>query len=209
MTTTKTLQPGPVDPLKGRRDLLKSIAAAGVLAPVMASVGAPAMAAAATGNRPRQGPANDGTLLRRALPVTTGHEGLDAAFVQGVTAAARRSATFMLPTQIIGELDPKALAALRRVAAGQPTIVVGLTDTATAMLVLDQVRSASGGVLAMTHHRLANEADSAVWASGIGEQAFNHAFRPPVLLAGSADDGAAGAFHLAGGVACVSFTCTL
>ncbi|MCM8566780.1 hypothetical protein [Thauera linaloolentis] len=182
-----------------RREVLKSIAAA--------SVAVPAAATAHTGLAAAQHTADGASAAgRRVLPVVSG-QALDAAFVHGAGRAARRAAATLLPAHTIGE--PQTLAALPRTAAGRPTALVGLTDTATAMLVLDRVRSAGGAVLAMTHHRLAGETGAAAWAEGLGELAVAQAHSQPALLAGAADDGAAGAARLPGGVSYMSFTCII
>ncbi len=176
-----------------RREVLKSIAAAGVALPAAATVHA--------GVHRLTGSAGEGL---RVLPVTSGQP-LDAAFVRGVAAAARGTAT-LLPAQAIAAFAPAALAAVGNATEGRPTAIVGLTDSATALLVLDRVRSAGGSVLATAHHRLAAEADAAAWAAGLGELAVAQAHSRPALPA-LVDDGATGAAYVAGGISYMSFTC--
>lgn len=174
-----------------RREVLKSIAAAGVALPAAATVHA--------GVEKLAGSAGEAL---RVLPVTAGQP-LDAAFVRGVAAATARGAAHLLPAQAIAAFAPAALAALGDAADGRPTAIVGLTDSATALLVLDRVRSAGGSVLATAHHRLAAEADAAAWAAGLGELAVAQARSRPTM----ADDGTAGAAYVTGGISYMSFTC--
>jgi hypothetical protein len=183
-----------------RREVLKSIAAASVAIPAAASV--PASAAGLH----RTGAAASGTA--RVLPVIAGLP-LDAAFVRGVITASERSAATVAPTQSIGKLDSAAIAALTVASDGRPTTIVGLTDSATAMLVLGHMRSKNATVVAMTHHRLAHEANAAAWAARIGELAVAQALSPAALLAGAADDGAAGAAYVPDGISYMSFTCVI
>lgn len=177
-----------------RRELLKSLAAAGVAVPAAAHAAIPAAAVAATAT----------ATPRRVLPVLAG-TALDAAFLAGVDAAAARSAATLLPAHALGAFDAAALAALAPAADG-PTAIVGLTDSASALLVIDRVRAAGGRIVDMTHHRLASEADAARWAAGLGELAVAQAAAAPQR---AADDGAAGAAFVAGGVSYMSFTCVI
>lgn len=177
-----------------RREVLKSLAAAGVAVPAAAHAAIPAAAASATATP------------RRVLPVLAG-TALDAAFLAGVDAAAARSSATLLPAHALGAFDAAALAALTP-AADAATAIVGLTDSASALLVIDRVRAAGGRIVDMTHHRLASEADAARWAAGLGELAVAQAAAAPGLL-GGADDGAAGAAFVAGGVSYMSFTCVI
>lgn len=184
-----------------RREVLKSIAAAGVAAPIAA--------AAHAGDGARSGsPGAASPHRQRVLPVTAGHP-LDAAFVRGVERATAGTTATLLPPHAIGDRNPAALTALRASAAGEATAIVGLTDSATAMLVLDRIRDAGGSVLAMSHHRLSAEAGAAGWAARIGELAVAQAHSQPALLAGAADDGAAGTAYAPDGISYMSFTCII
>ena len=183
-----------------RRDVLKSIAVASVAIPAAGSAHAGLAAAPAAAASPAP--------IRQVLPLLAG-QALDAAFIRGVRHAARHAAARLLPAHTIAGLDAGNLAALPRDGGAHSTALVGLTDTATAMLVLDRVRSAGGAVLAMTHHRLAAEAAAADWAAGLGELAVAQAHSRPALLAGAADDGAAGAAFRPDGISYRSFTCII
>jgi len=193
-----------------RRLVLKGLAAAGlaVSGAAWARIGGPGAALAPGLAAP--GTETAATALL-ALTSQTGGGALDAAFLAGVeagSAAARPNlpnlpnlpALPALPAMQLRGLDAAAFGRLDSLLKDtEQTMLVGLTDDATATLVLDLVRSTGGRVLAVEHHRVGNGPDAALWARALGRS----------LAAAHAATDAAPASAGAGAQACVSFRCVI
>lgn len=175
-----------------RRDVLKGLMAAGLM------VSSPSWARSLwpTGNATTQA-------ASPALSVSTLVSGsaLDSAFLAGVNSAAQ--ADNALPTHHLGQLDAGLYQQLDvQLNDGQPGLLVGLLDDASAVLVLDLLRSAGAQVLSVQHHRVPTGADAAEateasqWAHALGQSLVTSR---PLPQARQAD----GAFS------CVSLRCVI
>ena len=142
-----------------RRDVLKGLMAAGLM------VSSPSWARSLwpTGNATTQA-------ASPALSVSTLVSGsaLDSAFLAGVNSALPgHGAT---ATHQLNQLDAGLYQQLNtQLNDGEPGLLVGLLDDASAVLVLDLLRSAGAQVLSVQHHQVAQGGDAAAWAQALGQ----------------------------------------
>lgn len=157
-----------------RRSVLKALAAAG-----LAVVGVPVAQAALRETVMAAGGAAVGPLKVTSLVSGTD---LDAPFLAGVQERVRHQAGDVALTgyRLHGlEAGPLThLAALLN--DGTPTRLIGLVDDATAILVLDLVRSAGGRVMHSAHHRVGTGQSAAHWAQTLGRLLVTADTAPPV-----------------------------
>lgn len=143
-----------------RRDVLKGLMAAGLLVstPSWARSLWPTGEAATTAAAPAQ-----------ALAVSTLVSGsaLDSAFLAGVNSALPGHGA---ATHQLSQLDAGLYQQLNaQLTDGEPGLLVALLDDASAVLVLDLLRSAGAQVLSVQHHQVAQGSDAATWAHALGQ----------------------------------------
>jgi len=103
-----------------------------------------------------------------AISTLVSGSALDSAFLAGVNSAAQ--ADNALPTHHLSQLDAGLYQQLNaQLNDGQPGLLVGLLDDASAVLVLDLLRSAGAQVLSVQHHQVAQGGDAATWAHALGQ----------------------------------------
>jgi len=174
-----------------RRDVLKGLMAAGLLVstPSWARSIWPAGDAASTA--PAQ-PLAVSTLVSGAT--------LDSAFLAGVNDALQADALKVSATHHLNHLGAEVFNHLNaQLNDGEPGLLVGLLDDASAVLVLDLLRSAGARVLSVQHHRVASGEDASAWARALGQSLVSS---DPAPLA-SAEVPAIGA------MSCVSLRCVI
>ena len=171
-----------------RRDVLKGLMAAGLLVstPSWARSLWPTGEAATTAAAPAQ-----------ALAVSTLVSGnaLDNAFLAGVNSALPGHGT--TATHQLSQLDAGLYQQLNaQLTDGEPGLLVALLDDASAVLVLDLLRSAGAQVLSVQHHQVAQGSDAATWAHALGQSLVSASPLPETRQA-------------AGGLTCVSLRCVI
>lgn len=145
-----------------RRSVLKGLAAAGLAVSTTSwakSIWSPA-------------PGLSAGLQQQPLSVTTlvGGSALDAAFLAGVRQAVDASSGAAPLTHSLQGLEAatfKRLGALLQ--DSEPSLLVGWLDDASAVLVLDLVRSAGGQVLSVQHHRIDQDAHAGAKVLALGQ----------------------------------------
>lgn len=176
-------------PSSDRRDVLKGLMAAGLL------VSTPSWARSlwATGDAPTAAGAP-------ALAVSTLVSGsaLDSAFLAGVNSALPgHGAT---ATHQLSQLDAGLYQQLNaQLNDGEPGLLVALLDDASAVLVLDLLRSAGAQVLSVQHHQVAQGSDAAAWAQALGQSLMSDSPLPQARQATPAT----------GTLTCVSLRCVI
>lgn len=171
-----------------RRDVLKGLMAAGLLVstPSWARSLWPTGDAATTAAAPAQ-----------ALAVSTLVSGsaLDSAFLAGVNSALPGHGA--AATHQLSQLDAGLYQQLNtQLNDGEPGLLVALLDDASAVLVLDLLRSAGAQVLSVQHHQVAQGSDAATWAHALGQSLVSAAPLPQTRQA-------------PGGLTCVSLRCVI
>jgi hypothetical protein len=148
-------------------------------------------------------PIRDAVADLRQLPITpvVANGALDRHFLHGVRMAANQHGVAQdTPFRIAG-FDVGAYFRLHALLNEQrPRMLVGLTDDATATLLLDLARSANGRVIALQHFRAGTNDAATQWATALGYALGSRQSTP--LLPPTAP--AAGSDH-----AYVSFCCAL
>lgn len=121
----------------------------------------------------------------------------DSQFLAGVTAAALQQGMQQQPALRLEGLDGSLLNHIHALAQDpQPAMLVGLVDDATAVVLLDVVRSAGGRVLSQQHHRLGSDTAATQLAANLGRELVS---RPD----------AANLATQQAGEHCVSFCCVI
>jgi len=106
----------------------------------------------------------------RAVTTLVGGSALDAAFLAGVRQAvdaAGQSAPLAHPLRGLEAATFQQLDALLR--DREASLLLGWLDDASAVLVLDLVRSAGGQVLSVQHHRIDHDAAAGVRVQALGQ----------------------------------------
>jgi len=128
--------------------------------------------------------------LEQPLAVTTlvGGSALDAAFLSGVRQAvdaASQAAPLTHPLRGLEAATFQRLDALLH--DRESSLLVGWLDDASAVLVLDLVRSAGGQVLSVRHHRIEPHPDAGVRVQALGQALVTgQAFQPSAQPQGAA-----------------------
>lgn len=169
-----------------RRTLLKGLAAVGLAF----TGGSLAHAASGLPDTARQ---------QSSMPLTAVVSGsaVDSPFLAGVTAASQQFGMQQQPALKLDGLDGSLLNHIHTLAQdSQSAMLVGLVDDATAVLLLDLVRSSGGRVLSQQQHRLGSDAAAVQLAAGLGRELVS---RPDAVTAATQQ----------GGQHCVSFCCVI
>lgn len=171
-----------------RRTLLKGLAAVGL------AFSGGSLARAADFRLPNNAATGDAGMTLTAV-VSGG--AADSAFLAGVTAAALQRGMQQQPALRLDGLDGSLLSHIHTLAQdAQQAMLVGLVDDATAVVLLDVVRSAGGRVLSQQHHRLGSDSTAAQLAANLGRELVS---RPD----------AANLATQQAGEHCVSFCCVI
>lgn len=172
-----------------RRDVLKGLMAAGLLVstPSWARSLWPTGDAAATAAAPAQ-----------AVSTLVSGSALDNAFLAGVNSALPGHGT--TATHQLSQLDAGLYQQLNaQLTDGEPGLLVALLDDASAVLVLDLLRSAGAQVLSVQHHQVAQGSDAATWAHALGQSLVSASPLPETRQPQQAT----------GALACVSLRCVI
>ena len=173
-------------PSSDRRDVLKGLMAAGLL------VSTPSWARSLW-------PTGDATTAaapaQAAVSTLVSGSALDSAFLAGVNSALPGHGA--AATHQLSQLDAGLYQQLNaQLNDGEPGLLVGLLDDASAVLVLDLLRSAGAQVLSVQHHQVAQGSDAATWAHALGQSLVSAAPLPQTRQA-------------PGGLTCVSLRCVI
>jgi hypothetical protein len=144
-----------------RREVLKGLVAAGLL--VSSTSWAKSLWQPGSGAAENQG---------EALAVSTLVSGslLDQAFLDGVQNALLPVSTAVASPQALAGLSAETFNRLStQLQDGEPALLLALLDDASAVLVLDLIRSAGAKVLAVQHHHLAAGAQGEAEARALGQ----------------------------------------
>lgn len=169
-----------------RRDVLKGLMAAGLLVstPSWARSLWPTGDAATTATAPAQ-----------AVSTLVSGSALDSAFLAGVNSALPGHGA--AATHQLSQLDAGLYQQLNaQLNDGEPGLLVALLDDASAVLVLDLLRSAGAQVLSVQHHQVVQGSDAATWAHALGQSLVSAAPLPQTRQA-------------PGGLTCVSLRCVI
>jgi len=143
-----------------RREVLKGLVAAGLL--VSSTSWAKSLWQTSDGAADNQ---------EAALAVSTLVSGsaLDRAFLEGVHDALRPASATVASTQALAGLGAETFGRLNtHLQDTDPSLLIALLDDASAVLVLDLIRSAGARVLSVQHHHLAAGAQGEAEARALG-----------------------------------------
>lgn len=171
-----------------RRDVLKGLMAAGLLVstPSWARSLWPTDEATTTAAAPAQ-----------AVSTLVSGSALDSAFLAGVNSALPGHGT---ATHQLSQLDAGLYQQLNaQLNDGEPGLLVALLDDASAVLVLDLLRSAGAQVLSVQHHQVPQGSDAATWAHALGQSLVSASPLPETRQPQQAT----------GALACVSLRCVI
>lgn len=109
-------------------------------------------------------------LIPSVIPIVTGSI-VEASFLIGVRTGTVQRGWVMDKTIHLRGLDSAdVLHVITSLHTGSPAILVGLTDDASAVLILDLVRSMGGQVLSSTQFRLMPDSTASQVATDLGRQ---------------------------------------